>query len=389
MAGPLIIDTDTHVTEPPDLWTSRLPSSWGDSVMHVRWDDEHQADVWVVGDEIIGRTWGLLAYGSRHVAGSEADRPKTRNDVHPATWDQAERVKVMDSIGIRTAVLYPNYGGLSARRFINMKSLEIAEAHLRAYNDYQLEWANNFPGRFVPMLVIPFWDLPGAVTEIERMAGKGFGGIVTTGAPQIHGQPLIADPHWNPLWQACVDANLSVSFHIGSGNSNAPSAMLESLMPPATHLAYTAVPAMLENSRFLLDLLLSGVLVRYPTLKFASVESGLGWVPFVLEAADYHFKKARNELRDHPWGDLLPSDLFRRQVYVNFWFEHLQPSLVEAVGVDNILFETDFPHRTCLEKEDVDQVLAEMYANLQPDVCEKILWRNAADLYSLPAVVGN
>lgn len=382
---PQIIDTDTHFTEPPNLWTDRLPSSWGDQVMQVKWDDVTQTEVWVIGDRVIGGAWSLLAYGTGHVANSEAARPKTRDDTHPATWDQSERVRVMDDAGIRAAVLYPNFAGLNAKFFRQgMANDEIAVAHLRAYNDYQVEWCANYPGRFIPMLVIPFWDVDESVAEINRMASSGFGGIVTTAAPQAHGEPLLGDRHWDPLWRSCVDAGLSVSFHIGSGNTLDPAELeRESLMPPATHLSYSAVPHMIDNGKYVHDLLLCGVLARYPELRFVSVESGLGWVPFVLEAADYHFRKARRELSSHPWGDLLPSDLFRRQVYVNYWFEQLDEHLVDRIGEDNILFETDFPHRTCLEKPDVAAVVSTLQHTFSEEVQQKILWRNAAALYGL------
>lgn len=382
-----IVDTDTHFTELPDLWTSRLPTAWGDDVMHVRWDEDRQAEVWVVGDRVIGGAWSLLAYGTGHIADSEEARPKTRDDVHRATWDQGERVKVMDRCGVRAAVLYPNFAGLNAKNFRRaVGNDDLALAHLQAYNDHQVEWSQNFPGRFIPMVVIPFWDVANAVAEIERNAGRGFGGIVTTAAPQAHGEPYLADPHWDPVWSACVDAGLSVSFHIGSGNlDELTDPVRAALMPPATHLGYGAIPCMLDNSKFMLDLLLSGVLVRHPTLKFASVESGCGWVPFVLDAADYHFKKSRQELSSHPWGELLPSDLFRRQVYVCAWFEHLDPWLVEHIGENNILFETDFPHRTCLEEADVEHARTVLLGDLTPQVQHKILWANAAQLYNVPA----
>lgn len=382
-----IIDSDTHFTELPDLWTERLPKAWGDDVMHVVWDDARQAEVWKIGDRILGGAWSLLAYGTGHIADSEEARPKTKNDVHPATWDQSGRVAVMDELGIRAAVLYPNFAGLNARVFRRAVGRDdLALAHLEVYNDYQAEWAQNYPGRFVPMAVIPFWDLPAAVKEIERCAGKGFGGVVTTAVPNAHGEPYLADPHWDPMWSACVDAGFSVSFHIGSGNlDDATDPERAKVMPPATNLAYGAVPLMMDNGKYLLDLLLSGVLVKYPTLQFVSVESGCGWAPFIIEAADYHFKKSKLEMSSHPWGHLLPSDLFRRQVFVTTWFEHLKPDMVDPIE-DNILFETDFPHRTCLEKPDVEHAIEVLLGDLKPDTKEKILWRNAARIYDVPGL---
>lgn len=376
-----IFDADTHFTELPDLWTSRMPKSLGDRVMHVRWDEKAQADVWVSGDNVIMRAWGHLAYAHAR-ANSEDERPATRSQVHVATWDQAERIKVMDEIGIDTAVLYPNVGGLKpSSLLLAMSDHELATAHVRAYNDGQLEWALNYPGRFIPMLVVPFWDIPAAVAEIERNAGRGFGGIVMTGAPYVHGGPYLADPVWDPMWAACLAADFSVSFHVAGGAiSQLISLDSEKFMAPATNLPYTSIPLMLANGNQVADVLLSGILIRFPDLKFVSVESGLGWVPFVLETIDYFFKKARTD-KAHPWGDVLPSDLFRNNIYVNWWFENLTPWQIEHVGENNILFETDFPHRACLEKTDVDEAVNQKLAHLPVAQREKILWGNSAELY--------
>jgi predicted TIM-barrel fold metal-dependent hydrolase len=380
---PYIIDTDTHFTEPADLWTERLPKAWGDDVMHVRFIEEKQADMWCVGDNLIQYAWGFQCFG---YDGPHPPGPLTYGQCHPATVGQAERVQVMDEMGIRTAVLYPNVAGLSGRQFVAMADKKIAAAHASVYNDFQVEWSARFPGRFIPMLVVPFWDVQACVVEIERLADAGFGGIVMTGAPQNHGEPYIHDPHWDPLWRACVDADLSVSFHVGNGLSGAKAKRGDAtdpertaLDPPGATTSRAATFAFLDNGKQVSDLLLSGLLVRYPTLKFVSVESGLGWIPFVLESLDYHFKKTSHGR--HPWGDLLPSDLFRRQVYVNYWFEELQPWHLETIGVDNILFETDFPHPTCLDHGDVHRALTERLAVFPEDVREKILFRNAERLY--------
>src|SRR5207248_3343149 len=158
------------------------------------------------------------------------------------------------------------------------------------------------PGRFVPMLVVPFWDVAGAVEEIDRMGGNGFGGIITTGAPHLHGMPLLGNEHWDPMWQACVNGGLSVSFHIGNGKTgDSFSAERMALERPPTTVARVATTGMVENAKQVTELLLSGVLQRFPALKFVSVESGLGWVPFVLECLDYHIKKTTRG-RDREWS---------------------------------------------------------------------------------------
>ena len=377
-----IIDTDTHVTEPPDLWTNRLPVAWGDRRMHVEWNDLMGADVWMIGDTVVTKAWGGAMWGWDEPFPSA---PPRQADAHPATYDLTARLEAMDASGIRAAVLYPNIAGLAFDPFCTLPDQEIAAAHVSAYNDYQLEWIAPAPERFVPMAAVPYWDVPRAVAEIERTAALGFKGIVTTGAPHKHAQPYLGDHHWDPMWSACRDAGMSVSFHAANGDIS-ESIAVERIMidGPAVTFTRAATGAFLDNGQQVTDLLLCGVLPRFPDLKFVSVESGLGWIPFVLESCDYHFKKSRVDKEKPEFGDMLPTDLFRRQVYVNYWFERLEPWHVETIGADNILFETDFPHPTCLYGDEVRDALGNGLNKMPQDVQDKILWKNAASLYGVP-----
>jgi predicted TIM-barrel fold metal-dependent hydrolase len=236
------------------------------------------------------------------------------------------------------------------------------------------------------MCVVPYWDVARSVAEVERVAGRGYGGIVMTGVPHEHGQPYLGDHHWDPLWTVCTEAGLSVSFHSANGD------LSDHLTPERIALdgsgvtyARATTAAFLDNGHQVTDLLLCGVLARFPDLRFVSVESGLGWVPFVLEACDYHFEKGQVWKERPEFGDLRPSDLFRRQVYVNYWFERLEPWHVEQIGAERILFETDFPHSTCLYGAEVDAAIDNGLRDLPADVQERILWRNAAELYGVGA----
>jgi len=139
----------------------------------------------------------------------------------------------------------------------------------------------------------------------------------------------------------------------------------------------------LRNGMQLSDLLVSGVLARYPTIKFVSVESGIGWIPFVLEALDYQFigNRVSEERVDL---ELLPSEYFKRNVYGCYWFEQTAPlRLFDKVGVDNILFETDFPHPTSLFGDEVHERIATGLAACDAETKRKILWENAASLYKV------
>jgi predicted TIM-barrel fold metal-dependent hydrolase len=147
--------------------------------------------------------------------------------------------------------------------------------------------------------------------------------------------------------------------------------------------AELAVDIFLRNGVQLNDLLMSGVLVRYPRIKFVSVESGIGWIPFVLEAMDYQFQG--NSVREeHPEFELLPSEYFARNVYACYWFEQTAPRrLIDKIGVDNVMFETDFPHPTSLFGDEVHARIKSGLSDCEESVRHKILWENAQKLYKV------
>jgi len=380
MNGPRIIDTDTHIIESPDLWTARLPESWGDRRLHIEWDETSAREMWCIGDRRVKPAWSGAAYG-RRTDGFE-NPPATRNDTHPATWDVNERVKLMDTWGIELAVLYPNIAGFTFDPFVDYPDAEISAAHVSAYNDWQLEWVRSHPGRFIPMMAMTYWDISRAVKEIERLADDGFGGIVITGAPHQHSLPPLRDEHWDPLWGACQEAGLTVSFHVANGDVSLElQADRVALEGEDIKEARVSTAMYLENAKQATDLLLSGVLARFPDLRFAIVESGMGWVPFVLENVDQRFKRNRID-RQHPeFGDLLPSDLFRRQVFVNFWFEELTDFHIDRIGIESLLFETDFPHNTGIYNDNFNDTLAIAFGSQPDHVRQTILWDNPARMY--------
>jgi len=378
-----VIDVDTHITEPPDLWSSRLAAKHRERAPRIVRDPKTGWDVWKIGDGTAPVTVGHTA-----VAGWKAPfpaAPKTFEETPPASHDAKARLDYMDSVGIWAMALYPNVGGFGNEAFLKLGDAELMLDCVRAYNDFQLDWIAPDPRRFIPICATPFWDPEASAREIERSAKLGHRGVLFTGEPQKFGQPVLADPHWDPLWAAAQDAGLPVSFHIGSGS------LTEEFTPeriaaygiPAVN-AKTTVGLFLENGKQLVDLLLSGVLPRFPKLEFVSVESGIGFIPFILEAADYAFEYSQVR-RDRPLFTLKPSEYFARQVYGCYFFEEYAPQrLLDRIGEDKILFETDYPHPVCLYGNVRQKIAAGL--NGQPErVQRKLLFENAARLYRVEA----
>jgi len=340
-------------------------------------------DVWVVdGQQISVVGYTATAGWPRPFP----DGPATLEDCPLAAYDANARLRLMDELSIWAQVLYPNVAGFGAQKFLQLHDDELKLVCVRAYNDFLRDWASEAPQRLITIMSIPFWDIGAAVAEVERCAPAGHRGILFTGEPQRFGLPTLGDPSWDPLWAAARAAGLPIHFHIGGGEDN-----IFDLMTPrrATHgtanaEAYAATNLFMKNGVQCADLITSGVLARFPELRFVSVESGIGWIPFVLECADYSFLGASTAARQGS-SDLLPSELFRRQVYSTFWFEHVAPTrLLDELPVDNLLFETDFPHVTCLYGNIAETIEANL-GHMSEQVRRKVLWDNAAALYGVEA----
>jgi len=373
-----IFDADSHVTEPPDTWTARVPGRFADRVPHiVRTDDGR--DTWVLDGRQIG-TAGVTAPAGW--PGFPPEYPPTFADLHPAAHDAGARLRYLDEAGIVAQVLYPNVGGFGSEQFLALDDPDLKQWCVRAYNDFLVEWCAADPVRLLGVIATPFWDIDATVAEIERSAGLGARGVLFTGEPQRYGLPYLGDPHWDPLWAVAQAAGLPVHFHIGNAGE-LPEIMTPERIAAHGHAAtqtFAAVELFMKNGVQVVDLVSCGLLTRFPELRFVSVESGMGWLPFALEAADYSYLGASRAGRRRG-DDLLPSELFRRQVYVTYWFEEIAPThLLDVIPVDNVLFETDFPHTTCLYGN-IEETIERGLGHVDPEVREKILWRNAAALY--------
>jgi predicted TIM-barrel fold metal-dependent hydrolase len=381
-----IIDADTHVSEPADLWTSRVSTAtWGDLVPHVRRGDDGVDRWWWAGEPYIAMGSSATAGWSEH----PPSHPPTLEVADHAAWDPQVRLHRMDEYGIWSQVLYPNIGGFGSGKFLALKDPELRIACVRAYNDFISEFASVDPRRLVPIMALPFWDLEATLAEVERAHAAGHKGILFAGDPDRFGQPYLADPYWEPLWNVSEDLGLTINFHIGNSDEFDVLVPPYDGIPPQTYIAGLGVSMFMANVRHIVQVITSGICHRHPGLNIVSVESGVGWVPFALETLDWQWENF-GAYKEHPDWDLKPSEYFHRQVYACFWFENrILRAAIETLGPDNLLYETDFPHPTSMSPGPATSAVAPRQyidatlGDLPEETLRKLLHDNAARIYHI------
>ncbi|MEE9285664.1 MAG: amidohydrolase family protein, partial [Dehalococcoidia bacterium] len=211
-----VISTDDHLQEAPDTWTSRMSKQkWGDKIPHIREVGDGTEAWYIYGEK---RPVGLAAV---HGAMPDRTKPPTRwEDVPKIAYVPSERIKAMGQDGVDVHTFFGNVAGIAGNTFSNPAFEEQYRLEtIRAFNDFQIEaYADPYPGRFITLAIVPLWDVGLAVEEVRRTLKLGIKGI-SFAFPQQFEYPNIADEYWDPLWEVCQEADLSVNLHIGSGGS--------------------------------------------------------------------------------------------------------------------------------------------------------------------------
>jgi predicted TIM-barrel fold metal-dependent hydrolase len=326
-----VISVDDHVVEHANVWVDRLSSKYAERAPRVVEVDGRE--MWRY-EERMYPTIGLNA-----VAGKDPKdfgmEPVRFDEMLPGCYDVAARLADMDLDGVHAQMCFPSFPGFAGSTFLNATDKDLAAACVSAWNDFILdEWSAAAPGRFVPMVLVPFWDVAASVAEIQRVAAKGAKAITFTESPHGLGLPSYHSDHWDPMLAAAQDADLPLCLHFGSGGvpTFAPDA------PFAVAIALFATNAQFAT----VDLLLSPVFHKFPRLRVALSEGGIGWIPYVLERTDYTWER-------HRWytgvnTQVRPSDLFADHIFGCFIEDHAGLAMRDLVGIGNIMFEGDYPH---------------------------------------------
>lgn len=395
----LIISVDDHVVEPPDLWTSQLPAKYKDKGPRVvrqkvklsggvqggagtglKWieaEDGEWADVWLYQDLVSPLMQVSAAVGFDDLGFGVT----TFDDIRPGAWKKKERLADMDASSVQTAVCFPNtLPRFCGQTFYEQPDRELGLACVQAYNDWVIdEWSGgDGKGRLLPVTLVPLWDAQLAAAEVRRCADKGSFAVTFPENPYPLGLPSIHDKDhfWDPFFTAAEETNTVVCMHIGS------SSRMPSTSPDAPFIISSTLT--FQNAMgSLCDYLFSGTLERFPKLTISYSEGQVGWMPYILERAD----KLWSERASNNFGSSLknaPSSFIAGRVYGCIFDDATGLKNRDAVGMDQICYETDYPHADspfpeC--KETLDKICEQ--AGLNDEEVYKLTRGNAIDCFSL------
>lgn len=363
------ISVDDHVIEPPHLWETRLPARHRESGPRaVELDDGTQA--WAYEDQVVRTVRG----NTRTAAGFDPDPDGWArfDEMRPGCYDPKARLADMDLDGVWAQVGFPDFSRFAGHRFLTGNDKELALLCVQAYNDFVIdEWCATDPDRLVPLVIVPLWDVGLAAREIERTAAKGARGLAFSENPTVLGLPSVYTDHWERLWAAVAEAGLPICLHIGSS-----SRLLRSSddAPAPVALSFVGANSMMACA----DWLFSGVLERYPSLRVVLSEGGAGWAPYLLEQAEHIFEEFPTKLA----ATRSPTELFAEHVYVCMIQDKLALRSLDAIPVDHLLWESDYPHESG-SFPNSRALLEEAMRDVPDDLATKIVETNARKLFSI------
>ncbi len=394
---PRFVSVDDHIIEPPRVWQDRLPAKYkaiGPRVERLRVanlqfngmqysfdivddssDEGKFADFWCYEDLKIPMRRIIAAVG--FPPEERTLLPVTYDEMRKGCWDQTARLADMDANHTEASLCFPTFPRFCGQTFLEAKDRELALLCVQAYNDWMVEeWCGGAgAGRLVPLVIIPLWDARLAAAEIHRNAARGVRAVCFSEIPSFLDLPSIHSGEWEPFFQACAETNTVINMHIGSS----------SRMPATSPDAPAGVQATLSFNHAmgsLADWLYSGILVRHPTLKLAYSEGQMGWIPYALERADSVWREFRGWAFDKEAVPEPPSFYFRRQVYACFFRDNFGLKNLHDIGVDNVTFETDYPHSDSTWPDTKD-IFTDMVRDLPDEDVYKIARGNAIGMLGL------
>lgn len=369
-----IFSVDDHLVEPPDLFEGRMPAKLADQAPRVvEMDDGSQQ--WQFNDHLYPQI-GLNAVAGRAPEGWTME-PARFDEMRRGCWDVHERIRDMDINGVWASVNFPSVlPGFAGTVFAHHKDPEVGLAAVRAWNDWHLEeWCGAYPDRLVPVQLPWLPDPEVAAEEIRSNAERGFRAVTFADNPAALRYPSPHSGHWDPFLAACAETGTVLCLHAGSSGHFG---IASKDFPHEQLVTMFGVCALSAAAEWLW----SGVTEKFPGLRIAMSEGGIGWVPMLLDRVEYIMSHSAKNNTDWSWPRS-PSETLRE----NFWFCTIDdPSTLELrhrIGIDHIMLESDYPHSDSTWP-DTQVIVHERIGHLPPDEIAKLTHRNASALFGLP-----
>jgi predicted TIM-barrel fold metal-dependent hydrolase len=389
---PRFVSLDDHVIEPPDVWASRLPARYRDTGPRV--EDLPLGTAILDGGkfkEQPGTDGPLVSYWRYEDLFMSVKRLSTAvgfpgdavtlggvryEEIRPGCYQPGPRLDDMDLNWTEASLCFPNFPRFCGQTFAEAHDKDLALLCVQAYNDWMVEeWCAGSGGRLLPLCLVPLWDADLATAEVERNAARGVRAIAFSEIPAYLGLPSVHSGYWDRFFATCAATGTVLCLHIGSGTK----------MPRTSDDAPDAVSVSMGFGNCvgsLADFIFSGVLERNPDLRLVYSEGQIGWIPFFLERADDVWQTHGAWSIDHAAVPERPSTYYYRQVYGCFFKDFHGVESLARVGVDNVTFETDYPHADSTWPH-TKKLASEMFAGLDAGTVYKVVRGNAIRLLGL------
>ena len=368
----ILISVDDHNVEPPEAFIRHWPAA--DKSEAPRIIKRDGKDVWTFHDKI------FPTIGTNAVVGRPREEygmePDEFDQMRPGVFDALKRVDDMNVNGQLAAINFPTFPSFAGGAFLALAD-DLAARAIRAYNDWHVhEWCGAAPGRFIPMVILPLWDMAATLAELDRVSKLGVHAISFPDNPARIGLPSIHNAYWDPMWKKLCDLKIVINCHIGTG-SRAEHASDETPI----NAWITTMPMSIANSAA--DWVHASFWNRYPDLRMALSEGGIGWIPYFLERADFTFE------HHGPWTGYMehgkrPSEVFKRHIITCFIDDKAGLEMMHHMNPDLVTWECDYPHSDTLWPN-CPEYLWECVKDADPAIINKISHENVMREYSFDA----
>jgi predicted TIM-barrel fold metal-dependent hydrolase len=359
-----IISADSHITEPPGCYVDRIDHKYKDTAPHMVHDDKI-GDIFVIEGMKKPIPMGLVA-----AAGQDAKDLKMFGakfeDLHRGGWDPEARMADQKRDGVDAEVIYPTVGML----LCNHADYDYKKACFDAYNLWIAEYCGAHPDRLIGLGQTAMRSVEEGIEDVRKMKELGLRGVMLPGNPQVADYD---DPMYDPFWQATVDMDMPISFHILTSKQDSFKARGPRI---------NGFLSIIRGNQDLIGMFIyGGVFMRNPNLKLVCVEADAGWVPHFMYRADHAYKRHRSWMMKSEL-EKMPSEYFREHVYTTFQDDYIAFQMKDLCNVQRLMWANDFPHSDSTWPWSQD-VLAEQTKNLSPLEKDQILHDNVAELYHL------